>query len=120
MRSKDHVSEGWYQEYCGDPLDDDMAGYEGLRELHEQQIDIAAAATEGGPLSRESPWRCKDGAVVFVKDMTDGHLLNTIRVLQGKSPHGTTYRTTEECRKEWTQVMCNEAYRRGLSVEGYV
>ena len=115
-----------------DPLDDDMAGYYGemfddlgrytseIYSLHEQQIDLAAAATQGGPLSRESPWRCKDGAVVFVKDMTDGHLLNTIRVLQGKSPHGTTYKTTEERRKEWTQVMCNEAYRRGLSVEGYV
>jgi hypothetical protein len=49
--------------------------------------------------------------------MTDSHLLNTIRVLRGKSPIGTTFKCDDVLRREWLNVMANEAYARGLKID---
>lgn len=68
-------------------------------------------------LTRDSLWRCKDGRTVRVKDMLNSHLLNTINVLRGKSKRGTEFKTTDERRSEWLNVMANEAYLRGLTLD---
>lgn len=62
-------------------------------------------------------WRTKDGVDVAVSEMDDSHLLNTVRVLRGISPHGTTFSTTLARRRRWVDVMANEAYRRGLKLD---
>lgn len=91
----------------------DMADYYREQELFwgmEDQDDLE-------PLSRESIWTTKDKQRIPVYQMKDSHLLNTIRVLQGKSPLGTTWSGDAICRREWLNVMANEAYARGLTIE---
>jgi hypothetical protein len=63
-------------------------------------------------------WRTKDGQRVRVADMADSHVLNTIRVLRGFSPHGTTVKLDDVERRRWLNVMANEVYRRGLTIDG--
>lgn len=95
-------------------LTDLMLGlYDDQRELAKNH---AAQAISGQELSRESIWRCMDGRRVAIKDMTDSHLLNTIRVLDDRSPVGTVYKCTPERRRQYLNVMANEAYRRGLEL----
>ena len=50
-----------------------------------------------------------------MRDMDDRHLLNTIRVFRNKSPIGTVVTCDAVRRREWLNVMANEAYARGLS-----
>ena len=87
-----------------------MAQYYVDQELEEAVFDAPR-------LTRDSIWRCKDGRTVRVKDMLNGHLLNTINVLRGKSKLGTEFKTSDERRSEWLNVMANEAYLRGLTLE---
>ena len=65
-------------------------------------------------ITRDSIWTTKDRKKVAIKDMGDHHLLNTIRVLRGISPIGTTFSTTDPRRRRWINAMANEAYSRGL------
>lgn len=69
------------------------------------------------PITSETEWRTKDGQRVRIRDMTDSHLLNTINVLRGKSRKGTTFKTDDVRRREWLNVMANEAYKRGLTLD---
>lgn len=69
------------------------------------------------PRSRDSIWKTKEGQLVRIREMTDHHLLCTIRVLRGKSPHGTRFICGVVVRREWLNAMANEAYSRGLSLD---
>ena len=68
-------------------------------------------------ISSESYWTTRERQRVRVYDMADSHLLNTIRVLRGKSPLKTRWSGDPVRRREWLNVMANEAYRRGLRIE---
>ena len=63
-------------------------------------------------LTRESQWQRRDGTLIRVCDMGDDHLLNTIRVLQFKSPIGTIVRFSAMARKAWIKVMTKEVNSR--------
>lgn len=67
--------------------------------------------------TRDSQWRTKEGRFVRIRNMTDQHLLNTIRVLRDMSPIKTKFKTTPERRRRWLNVMANEAYERGLQID---
>lgn len=69
------------------------------------------------PISRTSYWVTKEHKRIRVYEMEDSHLLNSIRVLRGKSPIGTIWSGDNVRRREWLNVMANEAYARGLSLE---
>lgn len=69
------------------------------------------------PITRDSVWVTKDRQHVPISEMTNSHLLNTIRVLRGKSPSGTTWSGDAVHRRGWLNAMANEAYSRGLSIE---
>ena len=90
----------------------DMADY--YREM-EERMELEGYDNE--PLSSDSYWTTRERRRVRVCDMDDPHLLNTIRVLRGKSPHGTKWNGDSVRRREWLNVMANEAYSRGLSIE---
>jgi hypothetical protein len=68
-------------------------------------------------ITRDTPWITKEGKRVPIRNMTDTHLLATIRVLRNLSPIGTTFRTDDVRRREWVNVMANEAYARGLTID---
>jgi hypothetical protein len=69
-------------------------------------------------LSRESYWTTREGIRIHIYDLEDSHLLNIIRCLRGKSPEGTTMMTWDPIRKrDWLNVLANEVYRRGLTIE---
>ena len=91
----------------------DMADY--YRD-HEQWADLEGL-TDPEPISRDSVWTTKDLKRIPIYRMTDDHLLNTIRVLRGKSPLGTTWSGDAVRRRDWLNAMANEAYARGLSIE---
>lgn len=65
----------------------------------------------------DSIWTTSDGMRVAIRDMSNSHLLNTIRVLRGKSPVGTKFHTDDVRRRQWINAMANEAYARGLTLE---
>lgn len=95
---------------------DSIAEYEeayGLLENYFREQEWLAEISE--PLfTRESVWTTRDGKRIAIKDMEDSHLVNTIRVLKGESPIGTRFNTDPVTRRQLLNVMCNEAYRRGL------
>lgn len=69
-------------------------------------------------ITRESIWRCADGHLVAVKDMTDSHLLNIIRCFRQMSPHGTQVAPRRgPGRHKWLNALANEAYARGLELD---
>lgn len=68
-------------------------------------------------ITRDTAWRTRDGRLVAIRDMTDQHLLNTIRVLRRRSPIGTAFKTSGVRRRRWINAMANEAYERGLSLD---
>lgn len=35
------------------------------------------------PITRDTLWKTQDGRLVAIREMTDSHLLNTLRVLRG-------------------------------------
>jgi len=61
-------------------------------------------------------WRTKDGRLVPLVEMTADHLRRAIQVLRGKSPLGTTFRTSADRRVAWVQAMVDELQRRGEPV----
>lgn len=61
-------------------------------------------------------WRTKDGREIPLTEMETSHLRKTIQVLRGKSPVGTTYRTSAVRRIGWVQAMAAELIRRGESL----
>lgn len=65
-------------------------------------------------ITRDSIWTARNGQRIAIRDMTDSHLLNAIRVLRNMSPIGTTFKTTDVRRRMWVNAMANEAYARGL------
>lgn len=65
-------------------------------------------------------WRTQDGKYVRIKDMSDSHLLNTLRVLRAMSPIGTQFKTTSERRRRWVNAIANEVYKRGLQIDPLV
>jgi hypothetical protein len=67
--------------------------------------------------TRHSKWLTMDKKKIAVKDMTDSHLLNTIRVLRGHSLKHTLWCGPVEMRRHWLNVMANEAYRRKLEID---
>ena len=86
-------------------------------EEQEQHDKLQRLLREGVAL-RDPIWVTRDGLRVPVSQMDDRHLLNTIRVLRGHSPIGTTFRCDDVTRRDWINVMANEAYKRGLLLEG--
>lgn len=68
-------------------------------------------------ITRDSIWVTRDKQHIAIKDMRDEHLLNTIRVLRGISPIGTTFSTTDERRRRWINAIANEAYLRKLEID---
>lgn len=68
-------------------------------------------------LNSDSIWTCKDGRRIPIGQMGNDHLLRTIRVLRGKSPIGTKFKTSPERRRKWLNAMANEAYERGLQID---
>lgn len=68
-------------------------------------------------ITRETQWRTQIGTRIRICDMTDSHLLRTIRVLRSMSPIGTKFNTTPERRRAWLNAMANEAYERGLHID---
>ncbi len=59
-------------------------------------------------------WVTQERERVPVVEMTDKHLLCTIRMLRGRSPHGTTWHARPATKQKWLDVLTEEAYRRGL------
>lgn len=55
---------------------------------------------------RSRTWTMKDGKWIFVEDMTDSHLKNTIRLLEKRTRNG------DELAKMWLPVMERELHRR--------
>ena len=90
----------------------EMADYYANFDLLEDGGDV-----DPEPLTRDSIWTTKDKQRVPICCMTDSHLLNTINVLRGKSPIGTKFICDDVRRREWLNVMTNEAYARGLTIE---
>lgn len=68
-------------------------------------------------ITRDSLWRTATGELVAVKDMTDSHLLNLIRVFRNMSPLGTRLKALQEDRMRWVNALANEAYARGLKLD---
>jgi len=69
-------------------------------------------------ITRDSIWRTAAGKRIAVKDLKDSHLLNIIRCFRNMSPHGTKVFPTDPVqRRLWVNVLSNEAYHRGLSLE---
>jgi hypothetical protein len=69
-------------------------------------------------VTRESWWRTADGRRVQVKNLENAHLLNIIRCLRDMSPLGTKVAPTDPVRRrEWVNVLANEAYSRGLRLD---
>jgi hypothetical protein len=70
------------------------------------------------PITPDSVWMTAKGDRIRVRDLEDGHLLNIIRCFRNKSPHGTqVYPRDPVYRREWLNVLANEAYSRGLTLE---
>lgn len=92
----------------------DMADYYRDQEFWLEQEGLL----DPEPITRDSEWVTRDKKRVRIYEMEDPHLLNTIRVLRGKSPVGTTLTFFDErLRREWLNAMANEAYARGLKIE---
>ena len=69
-------------------------------------------------ITRDTLWRTMDGRIVAVRDMDDQHILNIIRCLRNMSPQGTRVNAGPPSkRREWLNVLANEAYSRGLSLD---
>lgn len=101
--SDDDYSEGEYQYYSGliQELDLEANG----------QLDRAI-------VTRDSIWVTADGRRTPVYGLEDSHLLNIIRCFRDKSPHGTKVFPVDPIRRrEWLNVLANEAYARGLTIE---
>jgi hypothetical protein len=90
----------------------DMADY-----CRDQEWWMREGAYDPEPITRDSVWITKEKRHIPIREMDDHHLLNTIRVLRGKSPIGTRLVIDAVHRCEWLNAMANEAYSRGLSVE---
>jgi hypothetical protein len=71
----------------------------------------------GVEITRDSLWRTATGELVAVKDMTDSHLLNLVRVFRNMSPIGTTLKALRADRMRWVNALANEAYARGLTLD---
>lgn len=69
------------------------------------------------PITRNSIWRTQAGKLVTVKDMDDQHVLNLIRCFRNMSPVGTRILGPPAKRREWVNVLANEAYARGLQLD---
>lgn len=70
------------------------------------------------PITRDTLWRTAGGRVLAIKDMEDGHILNIIRCLRDMSPQGTQVCAGDLARRrEWLNVLANEAYARGLQLD---
>lgn len=82
------------------------------RELTRIPLEIELAE-----LTPDRIWTTREGKKIPVSQMSDSHLLNTIRMLRGMSPIGTVFRTTPERRRDWINCLANEAYARGLELD---
>lgn len=79
--------------------------------------EAESAAQERKPLLRDglAVWVSRDGSRKHVREMSNQHLQNTIRVLLGNSPLGTKASTSVIQRKlEWLEVLREELAFRGL------
>lgn len=97
---------------CDEPSYGQYAEWDGLCD---EQVRVAGEE-EYAALGPNLMWITRDGDHIQIKHMDDGHLLNTIRMLEGYSPHGTNIKMSPEWRRRFINAMCNEAYRRGLSL----
>lgn len=69
-------------------------------------------------LTRDSLWTTARGERIPVHALKDSHLLNIIRCFRGKSPKGTQVAPRNPVRRrEWLNLLANEAYSRGLTLE---
>lgn len=58
------------------------------------------------------------GKRIPVHELEDSHLLNIIRCFRNKSPHDTQVFPRDAVqRREWLNMLANEAYSRGLNLE---
>lgn len=81
-----------------------------------REQELIAEISSSGLITRESLWKTREGVIVAIKDMADTHLLNLIRVLQNRSPHGTIIVYNQISRRRLLNTVANEAYRRGLEL----
>lgn len=69
-------------------------------------------------MTRDSTWYTVYGEAVAIKNMSDDHLRNTIRVLRDISPVGIRFTTLDPVlRRDYLNVMANECYARGLGLD---
>jgi len=69
-------------------------------------------------LTSDLIWRTAQGKRIAVRDLENDHLLNIIKCFRNKSPHGTQVWPSDSVRRrEWLNLLANEAYSRGLSLE---
>lgn len=71
-------------------------------------------------ITRDSIWTTRTGERIAVKNMTDSHILNTLRVLREMSPIGTKFKTSAVRRRQWVNALANEAYTRSLTLDDIV
>ena len=81
--------------------------------MYEQMAEEACHASECERMLADGVWATRDGRELPVREMTDGHLLNSIRLIERGGSGGFYGYEGEAC-----AMLVREARRRGLEVRG--
>lgn len=76
-------------------------------------VDLAPLLEFERALSGDVIWTTRARERIAIKDMATSHLYHCVRMLEGNSPHGTTYRCDDLTRRNWIEIMNIELEKRG-------